>query len=156
MIFASAGLANPQLHIQIGEVLQRQLARIGVRVTLRPMELAAYYNKTYAYDYKMSHHIPLNNPDPDENLEAYFGETATFYRWGNKEIWGAIRAQSEELDEGRRIELVHRASRMIVLDYPMRFMFTPNNHFFIHPWVKNWQYPIDLYDGRKWSAWIDR
>ena len=50
---------------QISEVLKQQLKEIKVNLELKPMELAAYYNQTYAYKYTFSHHTPLNNPDPE-------------------------------------------------------------------------------------------
>ena len=74
----------------LAEVLKQHLSKIGVRVSLKGMETSAYYNKTYAYDYTLSHHVPLNQPDPDENLSSYFGRASTFYKWGNKEIHALI------------------------------------------------------------------
>src|SRR5207249_3758045 len=84
MIFASDNAGD--IASQVGEVLKQQLAKVGWRVNLRPMDTTSYYNKTYAYDYTLSHHVPLNQPDPDENLSSYFGANGTFYRWGNPEI----------------------------------------------------------------------
>ena len=153
MIFASDTAGD--IASQVGEVLQRQLAAIGVRVTLKPMETASYYNKTYAYDYTLSHHVPLNNPDPDENLSSYFGANGTFYRWGNKDIHALIDKQSETLDQTERHKIVEEAQRKIVLDYPMSFIYTPNLHFFTHSKVKGWFYPNDLYNGRLETVWID-
>ncbi len=140
---------------QIGEVLQRQLARIGVRITLKPMDSTSYYNKNYAWDYTLSHHQPLNNPDPDENLASYFGPNATFYRWGNKEIHALIDKQAQTLDVNERKKIVEEAQKRIVLDYPMSFMFTNNNHFFTWPQVKGWFFPNDLYNGRLERVWLD-
>lgn len=151
MIFANYDdIAN-----QVGEVLKQQMSKIGIRVKLVPMEVAAYFNKTYAYDYNMSHHIPRNNPEPDENLVSYFGPTATFFRWGNKEIQELIVKQSETVDQAERQKLVLDVQRKIVLDYPISFMYTPNNHFFTSAKVKGWFYPNDLYQGRKETLWMD-
>jgi peptide/nickel transport system substrate-binding protein len=140
---------------QIGEVLKQQLAEIGVNVELTPMELAAYYNLTYAYDYTFSHHVPLNNPDPDENLSSYFGRNSTFYKHYNEDIFAKIDEQAQELDVEKRQEIVQEAQKMIVEDYPIRFMFTTNLHQFLNAKVQGWFYPTDLYDGRKADAWID-
>ncbi|HEY8489544.1 MAG TPA: ABC transporter substrate-binding protein, partial [Dehalococcoidia bacterium] len=155
MIFAT----NP-INDQIGEVLQQQLRQIGWDVTLQPMELAAYYNKTYAYDYTLSHHTPLNNPDPDENLSSYFGRNSTYYKYypgrDQERIWDLIDRQAETLDEEERQQLVREVQELIVLDYPMVFLLTNNNHHFTQPWVKGWFYGVDLYDGRIETVWIDR
>jgi len=140
---------------QIGEVLKQQLGEIGVSLNLNPMELAAYYNQTYSYKYTFSHHQPLNNPDPDENLSAYFGEKSSYFKHYNPDIFALIQKQSEELDFEARQEIVREVQRKIVLDFPMSFMFTTNLHEFTDPKVKGWFYPVDLYDGRKATAWLD-
>jgi peptide/nickel transport system substrate-binding protein len=151
MIWATG---SPQAD-QIGEVLKQQLAEIGVEVELTPMELAAYYNLTYAYDYTFSHHVPLNAPDPDENLSSYFGRNSTYFKHYNEDIFAIIDKQATQLDIEERQATVQEAQKMIVEDYPIKFMFTTNLHLFTHEKVKGWFYPTDLYDGRKGEAWLD-
>jgi peptide/nickel transport system substrate-binding protein len=153
MIFASDNTGD--IASQVGEVLKQQLSKINWRVTLKPMETAAYYNKTYAYDYTMSHHVPLNNPDPDENLASYFGRNGTYYKWGNQEIWNLIDQQAATMDQTERQKIVMDVQRKIVLDYPMAFIYTPNLHFFTNQKVKGWFYSNDLYNGRLHTVWID-
>ncbi len=140
---------------QVGEVLKEQMKEIGVTLDLKPMELAAYYNQTYAYKYTFSHHVPLNNPDPDENLSSYFGRNSTFYKHYNPAIFDIIDKQAGELDTAKRQQIVQDAQKMIVLDFPMAFMYTTNNHMFTDPKVKGWFYSTDLYNGRVHNAWID-
>jgi ABC-type transport system substrate-binding protein len=143
MIFSNSGGDIPN---QIGEVLKVQLAKAGIRVKLTPMENTAYYNKTYAYDYDSSHHAPLNNPEPDENLSSYFGATSTFYRWGNKEIHGMVERQAAILDSNERQKLVLDVQRKICLDYPINFTLSANTHLFTNPKVKGWFYSVNRYD----------
>ncbi len=150
MIWATSPEAD-----QIGEILRQQLAEINVSLNLTPMELAAYYNQTYSYKYTFSHHVPLNNPDPDENLSSYFGRNGRFFKHHNPEIWDMIDAQASELDLEKRKQIVQDVQKLIVQDFPMKFMFTVNLHEFTDPAVKGWFYPVDLYDGRKTTAWLD-
>lgn len=150
MIWATG---SPQAD-QIGEVLKEQLAKIGVEITLQPMELAAYYNKTYAYDYQFSHHTPLNNPDPDENLSSYFGRNSTYYKHYNEDIFALIDKQAQELDTPKRQQIVQDVQTKIVNEFCMKFMYTTNNHIFVDKKIKNWFFPTDLYDGRKATAWM--
>src|SRR5262249_1774058 len=140
---------------QVGEVLKSQLAKINLRVTLKPMETTAYYNKTYAYDYTLSHHVPLNNPDPDENLSSYFGPASTFYKRGSKEIHALIDKQAETLNQDERVKVVTEAQQKIVLDYPMSFVYAPNVHYFTAAKVKGWFYSNDYYNGRLKTVWLD-
>ena len=151
MIWATG---SPQAD-QIGEVLKEQLAKIGVDITLQPMELAAYYNQTYAYDYTFSHHTPLNNPDPDENLSAYFGRNSTYFKHYNEDIFGLIDQQAKELDTPKRQQIVKDVQEKIVNEFAVKFMYTTNNHIFVDKKIKNWFYPTDLYDGRKATAWLN-
>ncbi|MHB8578110.1 MAG: ABC transporter substrate-binding protein, partial [Dehalococcoidia bacterium] len=125
---------------QVGEVILAQLQKnLGLKkVELMPMELAAYYNKTYAYDYGMSHHTPLNSPDPDENLSSYFGKTSTYYKWGNTDIWNMIDKQGTKVDPQARLKIVQDVQKAIVQDYPMAFLYTSNTHYFTQPYVKGW------------------
>lgn len=140
---------------QIGEVLKQQLAKIKVNLNLTPMELAAYYNQTYSYKYTFSHHVPLNNPDPDENLSSYFGRKSAFFKHHNPAIYDIIDKQASELDVEKRKVLVQEAQRLIVKDFPIAFMFTVNLHEFTDNKVKGWFWSQDLYDGRKAEAWLD-
>ena len=140
---------------QVAEVHKQQLAEIGVDLQLTPMELAAYYNQTYAYDYTFSSHTPLNNPDPDENLSSYFGRNSTFFKHYNEEIWAKIDEQAVELDFEARQAIVQEAQEMIVLDFPMKFLYTTNNHMFTAANVMNWFYSADLYNGRIHDVWLD-
>lgn len=152
MIWASAGSAQND---QVGEVIKEQLKLINVDVTLQPMELAAYYNKAYAWDYNMSHHVPLNSPDPDENLSAYFGRSSTYYKFHDEAVWALIDKQAQTVDPTERQSVVQDAQRAIVEANPMKFMFTTNLHQFVDPAVKGWFPPTDGYDGRKSLAWKD-
>ena len=140
---------------QIGEVLKQQLKAINIDVQLKPMELAAYYNQTYSYKYTFSHHVPLNSPEPDENLSSYFGAKATYYKHDNPDLFKLVEAQAGELDTEKRKALVQDVQKKIVLDFPMSFMFTTNNHNFTDKKIKGWFYSLDLYDGRIESLWLD-
>lgn len=152
MMWAST---NPQSD-QIGEVLKEQLAKINVTTDLEPMELAAYYNKTYAYRYTMSHHVPLNSPEPDENLSSYFGKNSTYYKHYNTEIFDLVNKQSKTVDRAERQTIVLEAQRKIVQDFPIKFMFTTNQHQFAVNTLKGYEFVLDRYDGSNVvDAWLD-
>jgi peptide/nickel transport system substrate-binding protein len=145
---------SPQLD-QISEVLKQQMKAINVNLELKPMELAAYYNQTYSYKYTFSHHTPLNNPDPDENLSSYFGRNAAFFKFYNEPIWDLIDKQAAELDTEKRKAIVLDIQKQVALEFPMAFMFTTNNHNFTDKKVKGWFYSNDLYNGRIHNVWLD-
>ena len=141
---------------QIGEVIKEQLAEVGVITDLKPMELAAYYNKTYKYRYTFSHHVPLNSPEPDENLASYFGEFSTYFRHYNPAIFELVAKQARTVDIEERKAVVKEVQELIVLDFPIKFMFTTNVHQFIDESVHDFEISLDRYDqyGIE-TVWLD-
>lgn len=120
------------------------------------MELAAYYNQTYKYDYTFSHHVPLNSPEPDEDLSAYFGRNSTYYKHYNPDIFDMIDKQAGTVDFKQRQSIVQDVQKKIVMDFPMSFMWTVNIHEFLDQSVKGWWYSLDRYENYWASLWLDR
>ncbi|MBM3138892.1 MAG: ABC transporter substrate-binding protein [Chloroflexi bacterium] len=152
MVWASTG-PEPD---QVAEVIKQQLTKIGVQVELKPMELAAYYNLIYQYDYTFSHHVPLNSPDPDENLAAYFGKNATYFKHYNPEIFDLVDKQAATVDFKERQKVVLDVQRKIVLDFPQRFMWTTNVHQFLDNRVKGWWFSLDRYENYWAPLWMSK
>jgi peptide/nickel transport system substrate-binding protein len=146
----------PHDNVKDAQIVQDQLAKIGITVRVKTMELAQYYNKTYAYDYSMSVHTMLSGEEPEESLRPYFGAHATYYRWGNREVQRLIEEQAKVLDQARRVEMIHTIQRLILDDAPNAFLYTPIYHIGVQPWVKNYIVPTNLYDQRYEEVWIDR
>jgi len=94
----------------------------------------------------MSHHTPLNNPDPDDSA---------FFKHYNPAIWDKIDAQAGELDREKRLEIVHDVSKDIVLDFPLKFMYTTNYHEYADSKIKNWFWEQDLYRNTMEGLWLD-
>lgn len=142
---------------QAAEVIKQQLAEINVNLELTPMETAAYYNLIYQYKYFMSYHNTTSTPDPDEALSAYYGRTSTYYKYYGAEngIWDAIDAQSQELDPEKRYQMVQDVQKKIVLEFPVRFLYSVYLQQFVDPRVKNWFYSLDGYNVRVEDAWLD-
>jgi peptide/nickel transport system substrate-binding protein len=142
---------------QAAEVIKQQLAEINVNLELTPMETAAYYNLIYTYKYNMSYHNTTSTPDPDEALSAYYGRTSTYYKYYGAEngIWDDIDKQSQELDPEARKELVDDIQKRIVLQFPVRFLYSVYIQQFLDPKVKGWFYSLDGYNVRVEDAWID-
>jgi peptide/nickel transport system substrate-binding protein len=148
-------VGSPGDNVKTAQVVKDQLAKVGIVVNVKPMEMAQYYNKTYTYDYAMSVHTMLSGEEPEESLRPYFGANATYYRWGNKEIHRLIEEQARVLDQARRLEMIHRIQRLVLDDAPNVFLYTPIAHYGVQPWVKNYIVPINAYDQRYEEIWID-
>lgn len=148
-------VGSPGDNVKSAQVAKDQLAKVGIQVNLKPMEMAQYYNKSYSYDYSMSVHTVLTGEEPEEAFRPYYGATATYYRWGNKEIHRLIDEQAKLLDQKRRVEMVHLIQRMLLDDAPNVFLYTPVAHYGVQPWVKNYTVPINAYDQRYEEIWLD-
>jgi peptide/nickel transport system substrate-binding protein len=149
-------VGSPGDNVKNAQIVKDQLAKVGITVNVKPMEMAQYYNKTYAYDYSMSVHTMLSGEEPEESLRPYFGATSTYYRWGNKEIHGLIDEQAKILDPARRVELIHKIQRLVLEDAPNVFLYTSIYHVGVQPWVKNYVVPVNAYDQRFEEIWIDK
>ena len=148
-------VGSPGDNVKSAQVVKDQLAKVGIQVNLKPMEMAQYYNKSYSYDYSMSVHTALTGEEPEEAFRPYYGANSTYYRWGNKEIQRLIDEQSKLVDQKKRVEMVHLIQRMLLDDAPNVFLYTPIAHYGVQPWVKNYTVPINAYDQRYEEIWLD-
>ena len=148
-------VGSPGDNVKSAQVVKDQLAKVGIQVNLKPMEMAQYYNKSYTYDYSMSVHTALTGEEPEEAIRPYYGANATYYRWGNKEIHRLIDEQAKILDQKKRVEMVHQIQKMLLDDAPNVFLYTPIAHYGMQPWVKNYTVPINAYDQRYEEIWLD-
>jgi len=148
-------VGSPGDNVKSAQVVKDQLGRVGIQVSLKPMEMAQYYNKSYSYDYNMSVHTALTGEEPEEAIRPYYGATATYYRWGNKDIHRLIDEQAKVLDLKKRVEMVHQIQRMLLDDVPNVFLYTPITHYGVQPRVKNYTVPINAYDQRYEEIWLD-
>ncbi|MBW2086152.1 MAG: ABC transporter substrate-binding protein, partial [Deltaproteobacteria bacterium] len=119
------------------QVIKEMLAEVGINVNLKTMEMAQYFNKTYRFDYFMSLHIMTAAVDPEEMFAPYYGQVdkSTFYKWSNEKIWKAIAEQSRELDEKKRIAMIHKIQRMVNEDAPNLFCYTQYRFWTNRPYV---------------------
>ena len=148
-------VGSPGDNVKSAQVVKDQLAKVGIQVNLKPMEMAQYYNKTYSYDYSMSVHTNLTGEEPEEAIRPYYGANSTYYRWGNKDVHRLIDEQAKLLDLKKRVEMVHLIQRMLLDDAPNVFLYVPIAHYGVQPWVKNYTVPINAYDQRYEEIWLD-
>jgi peptide/nickel transport system substrate-binding protein len=149
-------VGSPGDNVKNAQIVKDQLAKVGITVNVKPMEMAQYYNKSYAFDYALSVHTMLSGEEPEESLRPYFGANATYYRWGNKEMHRLIDAQAKILDPAKRVEMIHKIQRMILEDAPQMFLYTSIYHVGVQPWVQHYTVPINAYDQRYEAVWVDR
>ncbi|MBK9613102.1 hypothetical protein [Candidatus Amarobacter glycogenicus] len=79
------------------------------------MDTTPYYNKIYAWDYTLAHHVPSIHADPDENLSAYFGRNSTFFKFHDEAIWEKIDKQAKTVNTPDRQALVQEIQKDIIV-----------------------------------------
>ena len=107
--------ANPFFQT-LSEFVSGQLAEVGIKARVVPVESVAYQEKITGGDFVMighSHSFALD--DPDSVLPSHYGcgGAENFPGLCDPELDELIQKQSRELDEGRRTELLHEIERLI-------------------------------------------
>src|SRR5262249_17316484 len=98
-------------NVAIAEIIQSQLAPLGINITLRTIDPGQFYETLSSGDYEMGYAgWTMDIPDPDEQIafmldpEKGGGDSySTFYN--NPEIIKLLRDAEQEFDPEKRAEL---------------------------------------------------
>ncbi|MGD0105880.1 MAG: hypothetical protein ABSC06_17845 [Rhodopila sp.] len=103
------------------------LAKIGVAVTIRSQDFAAWLKRVYANkDFEFTNHVMTNMFDPNVGLQRYFS-SAGFRKgvpftnaahYANPEVDRLLAAASVEADPQRRREQLNSFQEIVVQDLP--------------------------------------
>jgi peptide/nickel transport system substrate-binding protein len=146
------------------QLVQADLARVGLRVRLRPVDAPVYFDRIgrrrsaamslvqFFWDY----------PDPSNLTESLFhsrfirpegSSNVSFY--SNPRLDALLDDASRETARDARLALYHEAERIIAADAPMAFVFS---HLLIHavqPYVRGYHInPTLEFDYR--DVWLDQ
>ena len=140
------------------EVLQAQLAKIGVRVKIEIAD-APTFRRRWLQDRQWDLVI-LNwsaDLDPDETLypELHSGEAWNAGKWVNKEFDRAVEAARGEGDTSKRKKFYEDAVKAIVEDAPVAVILHFNEQKVFAKHVKGFQMiPADLINMHR--VWLDK
>lgn len=117
-----ANLAGKQQ--AMAEVIQSNLAAIGVKITLEPLEAAAWAQRVPTGDFQLSvFSLSISTPDPDNAVSGYHSSRvppsfANFGYYQNAE-YETLYTQSRTLtDRGQRLTAVKRMQQIACQDDP--------------------------------------
>ena len=103
---------------QLSQVLQGQLAKGGVKVTLKPEDLVKWFSQSLGQsNFHMTAFQHLPYEDPDLPLRFFLGgngDLKNFMQYQDPKVDEAVLAAARELDETARIEKVKNAQRVII------------------------------------------
>lgn len=146
-----------------GELIQADLARIGIHVRLRQASGSIYYSSL-----GRRHTVPLaftgwvmDFPDPSNFIEPNFHSRSiqnehssnhAFY--SNPELDRLLDAAKSEGDTQRRTRLYQAAEDMLLRDAPWAFIYNAVDLNVLQPWVRNWvHHPV--WNDHLGDVWLD-
>ena len=113
------------------------LAESNIRLKLKPMAYAQYFNMAYRFRYQTALHMSQIGNDPSEWLVPYFGtpEAATYFKWNNKELHKLIEEQEYIMDKEKRVKVVHDIQRKVMDEGIHQAIFTTGAYVAVMPYV---------------------
>lgn len=124
---------------KIAEILHRNLADVGVKVALQPLDRATLNQKAYgANEFGMVVEALALGPDPDIGVERFYNSRNILKlpyvnnsAYANPEIDRLFDEQRTQTDPAMRKATYHKVQQILWRDLPVLpfFAFTPNNAF---------------------------
>ncbi|MFH1486256.1 MAG: ABC transporter substrate-binding protein [Chloroflexota bacterium] len=157
--FKTSTLHRKGLEYEVAAVFMKdQLAKIGIDVTLKTMDDAAYYEirEKRGYDTFCTRHSMSVN-DSDLLLKKWFksGSTENWSNFSDPELDRLIELQSKEQDKEKRKALVRQANERLEELAPAVMLFWSGYWRACGPRVKNFVMPAQHYDGEKFvDTWL--
>jgi len=108
--------------IRAGEVIRQQMSKIGINVTVQPLDDAIFFETVNKRSFKVSQ-VVFNQAisDPDAYFAPYITDASTnFFGYSDKEIDALIDKQSKTLDDAERKKLVFDVQRKLLDQYLFR------------------------------------
>src|SRR5690625_2003942 len=121
------------LLVSTAEIIEQQLAQIGIQATIIQMEWGEYIDAWNDNTYDML--VGKNGPgrDPDRSLGFFFATEGSANVWGySNEDYDAIIAKGlEEVDEEERHKIYDEAQEMIIDEAPNLFLLMPKGYIVV-------------------------
>ena len=147
---------------RFGEVVQQQLAKIGIKASLRYEDVATWLKRVYSdYDFFLTSNFLYNLPDPvlgvHRAIHGKLIKQGTVFvnasQWSNPEADELMDKATVEPDLNKRAEYYHRVQKIVVDQAPIVWVFELN-----FPTVVNRRYhdvivsPLGIYTNFA-TAW---
>lgn len=146
-----------------GELIQQDLAEIGIEVEIRQLSFPIFLQQTGTRDTAQMHFSGWNMdyPDPSSFLDILFhsrarhdrdSENKSFY--SNPEVDRLLDEARSDRDREHRLGLYREASRLIVDDAPWGFVFSNLVMEAWQPYVRNYR-PHSVWNNFYRDVWLD-
>lgn len=118
---------EPPVASSEAQVLQSQLAEIGVKLDIEMMELNVYVDRWLAGDFDMAVAQNGGRPDPYPMYNRYFTKDGNLLKVSNfsdDEIDSLLRQGQAETDPAKRVEIFHKFEQRLVEQAPWIWLST--------------------------------
>lgn len=134
--------AGYPIYANIAEILRGSYQKIGVAVSQRVLDWAAYTQRVAAGEFDAEIGATLLLP-PNADLYTYYhssqappnGENFGFYR--NAEADRLMEAAQREMEDGRRLDLYRQIARLLAADPPADFLWSTDQYWGISRQLAN-------------------
>ena len=148
---------NAPYMVKPAQIIQQMLLQAGIRVRLRILEMATYFNRVARHKYDLSLHVMAARADPQANLSSWFGAPgqSNSYSWPDPELQRMVYRQSSLFDQEKRRNLVHAIQRRVIDTAPMVFLYSQTRFMATRSWLHLRPYYESLQRLQAEDWWID-
>lgn len=120
-------MANDSIDQTIAQLLQAQLADVGITMEIRTVDLSALSSALRGGEYQAMLVGWSGRSDPDGNLYVEFktGAPVNFRKWSNAEVDRLLEEGRASLDQSERYDIYRRVQELVAEGSPLVFLYTP-------------------------------
>lgn len=141
--------SNYPFHVDTAQVIVQQLAKVGVKVKIEPVEWAVWLDRIYKnrnYDLTI---IGLDGKlDPYQILNKYLSDSANnFFNYKSDEFDKTLKAAVTEVDDAKRVALYKQVQTILSNDAAAVYIMDPNLNVALNKKLDGYkQYPLYVQD----------
>jgi peptide/nickel transport system substrate-binding protein len=141
--------SNYQFHVDTAQVIVQQLAKVGIKVKIEPVEWAVWLDRIYKnrnYDMTI---IGLDGKlDPYPILNKYLSDSPNnFFNYKSNEFDKTLKAAVTEVDDAKRVALYKQAQTILTNDAAAVYIMDPNLSVALNKKLDGYkQYPLYVQD----------
>lgn len=152
------GNAFGEAYLNGMQVLQSQLKKVGINLTLRSFDLADYLSRTRGNTFDLTLRGLSTGIDVDSFLYGSFHPTSgrNYNGVNDPKLTQIIEAQRQETDIAKRRELIRQASRHITDNALALFAHGAVSYFVWQPYVKNFRPNAARTVAPFGATWLDK
>jgi peptide/nickel transport system substrate-binding protein len=148
------------LYVDMASFVINELKQVGIEATLKQVETAQWHPMATRGDYQIGANLTgLGLDDPDANFfENYAcGSPRNYSQYCNEQVMKMIEAQSQEVNNQKRLELVLALQKKLEEDAPRPILDWRLDYFSNWPYVHNMIPQNNIYNfGRMQDVWRDK